>query len=323
MISKHVVRKLNFGLKPLLLVTRIIAIAVPVTFGQAHRPLMKASPQVATQPAKPITFDVVSVKRNESGEANSRMKMTPDGIQLLNVWPAMAIREAFQLGYNQQLQNVPEWTISERYDIVAKVDARDLPSFRKLTFDQVRQMLQPVLADRFKLSVHSQMKELPVYNLVVSKNGPKFAVAKPPSKKYPNGNLDRESSYINMEGLPMGSLAFALMRQLGRSVVDRTGLTEKYDLMLQWSPDEHATPMFNGLDNLRQGIAQSPDSSEPAIFTALQEQLGLRLVPSKGPVECVFIDHIERPPKTSAVKASARIARITLLGTSVTQTRSP
>ena len=139
------------------------------------------------------------------------------------------------------------------------------------------------------------MRELPVYDLVVSKNGPKFTVAKPPSKKYPNGNLDRERNYINMEGLPMGSLAFALMRQLGRSVVDKTGLTEKYDLMLRWSPDEHATPMSNGPENLQQGIARSRDLSEPSIFTAIQEQLGLRLVPSKGPVECVFIDHIERP----------------------------
>jgi uncharacterized protein (TIGR03435 family) len=199
MIGKHVVRKLNFGLKPLLLVISIIAMAVPMTFGQAHPPFMKASPQTATQPAKPLTFDVVSVKPNESGEANSRMKMTADGIELLNVWPAIAIREAYQLGYNQQLQNVPGWTIFERYDIVAKVDADDVPSFRKLTFDQVREMLQPVLADRFKLLVHSQMKELPVYDLVVSKNGPKFTVAKPPSKKYPDGNLDRESNYINGE----------------------------------------------------------------------------------------------------------------------------
>jgi uncharacterized protein (TIGR03435 family) len=136
------------------------------------------------------------------------MKMTPDGIQLLNVWPATLIREAYQLGYNQQLQNVPGWTISDRYDIEAKIDAGDLPSFRKLTFDQVREMLQPVLADRFKLLVHSQMKELPVYDLVVSKKGPEFAVAKPPSEKYPDGNLDRQSSSIKMEGLPMGSLAF-------------------------------------------------------------------------------------------------------------------
>jgi hypothetical protein len=118
MIGKHV-HKLNFGLKPLLLVTSIIAMAVPMTFGQAHRSLMRAFLQAATQPANPLTFDVVSVKRNESDEANSRMKMMPDGIQLLNVWPAIAIREAYQLGYNQQLQNVPEWTISERYDIVA------------------------------------------------------------------------------------------------------------------------------------------------------------------------------------------------------------
>jgi uncharacterized protein (TIGR03435 family) len=287
--------KPNFGLKLLFLLTSIIAMAVPMTFGQAHRPFMKASPQAATQPAKPLTFDVVSVKRNESGEANSQMKMTPDGIQLMNVWPATVIREAYQLGYNQQLQNVPGWTISDRYDIEAKVDAGDVPSFRKLTFDQVREMLQPVLADRFRLLVHSQMKELPVYDLVVSKKGPKFAVAKPPSEKYPNGNLDSQSRYIKMEGLPMGSLAFALMRQLGRSVVDKTGLTEKYDLILKWSPDEPATPMSNGPVNTQQGIAQSPDSSEPSIFTAIQEQLGLRLVPSTGPVECVFIDHIERP----------------------------
>lgn len=115
MIGKHA-HKLNFGLKPLLLITSIIAMAVPMTFGQARRSSMKAFPQAATQPTKLLTFDVVSVKGNESGEANSRMKMTPDGIQLL----------------------------TEPYDIVAKVDAGDVPSFRNLTFDQVREMLQPV-----------------------------------------------------------------------------------------------------------------------------------------------------------------------------------
>jgi uncharacterized protein (TIGR03435 family) len=254
-----------------------------------------APPQIGTPAATPLAFDVVSVKRNEPGEANSRMRMMPDGIQLLNVWPAMAIREAYLLGYNQQLQNVPVWTSSERYDIVAKVDADDVLRFRGLTVDQVREMLRPVLADRFKLSVHSQMKELPVYELVVSKNGPKFGVAKPPTKKYPNGNLDREPSYIHMQGLPMGSLAFALMRQLGRSVIDKTGLTGKYDLMLQWSPDEGAPTALNGSDKTQLTTTQSPAPSGPFIFTAIQEQLGLRLVPSKGPVECVFIDHVERP----------------------------
>ena len=102
---------------------------------------------------------------------------------------------------------------------------------------------------------------------------------------------------LNGQGLPVGSLVRLLTQQLGRTVLDKTGLTGKYDFTLQWTPDESQAPMFKGTAGSQPGTSSTtpPESSGPSIFTAIQEQLGLKLESQKGPVEILVIDHVEKP----------------------------
>jgi uncharacterized protein (TIGR03435 family) len=167
-------------------------------------------------------------------------------------------------------------------------------------------MLQALLADRFKLSIHRETKELPVYALVAAKNGPKLQEAKADAT-YPNGIKGPDGvarggmmriggGEVTGQGLPIANLTRMLSQQLGRTVIDKTGLTGKYDFTLQWTPDESQGPMFKGADGAPPGGNPAPpESSGPSLFTAIQEQLGLKLESQKGPVEIIVIDHVEKP----------------------------
>ena len=167
-------------------------------------------------------------------------------------------------------------------------------------------MLQALLADRFKLTVHRETRELPVYSLVIGKNGPILQETKPdPSAPpAPGPAASRGGSSIRISKMSSGpatmtalhtsasDLADSLSVQLGRTVLDKTGLTSRYDFTLKWTADDAQLP-------LPSGSAPPPslttDPSGPTLFTAVQEQLGLKLEPGKGPVEVVVIDHVERP----------------------------
>ena len=185
---------------------------------------------------------------------------------------------------------------SEHYDIQAKVEEADIPAYKALTNQQRGLMLQGLLADRFKMVAHTEVRELPIYALVVAKSGLKLKEADP-ANTYPSGihGPDGKSTgagmmrmgptFIEGQAVPIGQLLGLLTQNTGRTVIDKTGLTGKYDISLKWTPEEPA--MFNG--------APAPDSSYPPLFTALQEQLGLKLESQKGPVPGVVIDHIERP----------------------------
>jgi uncharacterized protein (TIGR03435 family) len=174
----------------------------------------------------------------------------------------------------------------------------------KLTEDQrqVEQqpMLQALLAERFKLGLHRETKELPVYNLVIAKNGPKLSEAKP-GDTYPGGltGLDGGGAHevrvgrgvIIGQAIRTGEVAKVLTLAMGRPVLDKTGLKSIYDVKLEWAPESQGT-IFN---QPRSDAAQSQESSGPSIFTAIQEQLGLKLESTKGPVEILVIDHVEKP----------------------------
>jgi uncharacterized protein (TIGR03435 family) len=169
-------------------------------------------------------------------------------------------------------------------------------------------MIQSLLADRFKLRVSHETKELPVYALVVAKNGPKCQEAKP-GDTYPNGikgfdgraqgagSFRAGNGHLTLQGYPISFLSLLLAERLDRTVLDQTGLKGKYDIALKWTPDENlaATPSGPAGGNPGADAAAQPDSSGPSIFTAIQEQLGLKLESTKGPVEIIVIDHIERP----------------------------
>lgn len=234
------------------------------------------------------TFEVASVKPNLSGAQGGSVRLTPGGrLVAQNAPMRMLITAAYDVR-DFQLLGGPAWMASERFDIEAK--AAGNPSQ-----DQISQMLQALLAERFQLMVHRETRELPIYRLMVAKGGSKLQAAKagectpmvPPPARFDPATLRPCGGFNNNVGMMLGGrvamakLASGLSRTLGRTVVDETGLSGSYDIELRWTPDD-AQP--------------APDSAAPpSFFTAIQEQLGLRLESGRGPVEVLVVDRVERP----------------------------
>jgi uncharacterized protein (TIGR03435 family) len=160
--------------------------------------------------------------------------------------------------------------------------------------------VQSLLAERFNLKVSHSSKELPIYALVVAKNGPKLTKSAdaPPGPGAPGGPGARRMMSFQMgeltaTGISMSMLADRIAREVGRNVVDKTGLEGRYDFTLHWTSDRQA--LSAGPADGGPGPAPSANSSGPSIFTALQEQLGLKLESQKGPVETLTIESVEKP----------------------------
>jgi bla regulator protein BlaR1 len=225
-------------------------------------------------------FEVASVKPAEPSDKPGFLQSAPGRLNLSGVTVKMLIQQAWAIsGY--RIYGGPFWLDSTRYNIAAK--AAD--GAGNLTLDQMRPMLQTLLTDRFRLALHREKRELPLYRLVVSKNGPKLkesAVSGAPQSRMATGQItDKKAS--------MDTLASQIGQQLGRFVVNQTGLNGDYDFHVEWTPDpgqnlggDSDTPPPAGADG-------------PSIFTALQQQLGLKLESAKGPVEVLVIDHAEKP----------------------------
>ena len=314
-MTNRVVRKLNLSGKLLLITAALLAVAVPVVFGLLRATPSQAGTQTQDAATTAFTYEVASIKPNKSGNNMVRLMLPPNGLTGTNVTLQMLIKAAYGVEDNQ-ISGVPSWLNSERYDIDAKMDSSVADELRKLSEDQRKlerqRMLQALLADRLKLTVHRETKELPIYALVIAKNGPKLQEAKP-GDTYANGikGPDGRSvpgmmrmtmgaggkSELTVQGQPLASLARLLSGQLHRTVLDQTGLKGIYDYTLQWTPDQGPAPMFKGTEGGQPGPdgAPPPESSGPSIFTAIQEQLGLKLESQKGPVEIIVIDHVEKP----------------------------
>jgi len=199
------------------------------------------------------------------------------------------------------------------------VELQKLP--RNQSAERYSAMVQSLLADRFKLRSSREKKDFPVYELAIAKNGPKLHESKP-GDAYPNGIKDFEGrghgKLLRIEpieggqlrligqGIPIvgpvgsgppGSLMGVLTDVLGRTVMDQTGLKGIYDFTLQWAPDQSQAATLTGPEGTKPATdnQSQPESSGPSIFTALQEQLGLKLESTKAPVDVLVIDHIERP----------------------------
>jgi uncharacterized protein (TIGR03435 family) len=244
-------------------------------------------------PPQGLAFEVASIKPNKSGGSRSgtslsggRFTATNTDIKTLMQYNAFGIP-------GMQILGGSSWLSTERFNIDAKMDDTVAEQMKKLSGEAetlwMRQMVQQMLADRFKLAFHRETDEFSVYALVVAKNGPKIERAKnadgSPSVSWGNGKLKAES--VTMEKLAQ-TLTMASSRELGRIVIDKTGLDGKYDLTLAWSPDDRSAAMAS-----TQNENAAPPG--PSIFTAVQEQLGLKLESRKAPVGTVVIDHIEQP----------------------------
>jgi uncharacterized protein (TIGR03435 family) len=199
----------------------------------------------------------------------------------------LSLKDLIQFAYalpKSQILGGPPWLDSTMFDIVAKSDPSIDAELQALPSDQARRrrqlMVQALLGDRCKLAAHQETRELPVYALVVAKGGPKF---KPSETNGTTINTGRSRLHIAGSDDTIAILARELAQVLGRVVLNDTGISGRYDLTLQWTPDDVLT---NG----------APDPNlPPGIFTAIQEQLGLKLDSTKGPVPVLVLEHVETP----------------------------
>lgn len=241
---------------------------------------------VWAQSVAPKTFDVVSVKVSAPDEHNSFMFQNLSGgtIRLVGVPLRMLIMQSYDVKAFQ-ISGGPDWIRVERWDIMAKAEGAE----GRLPRTEENPMLQALMADRFQLKVHRETKEMPVYALVVGKNGSKLVPSTSSERQFRSGN-----GTLTIKKGGTTALAAWLSRDLGRVVIDKTGLNGEYDYKLEWTSD----PGEGGPESIGmppEAPRPHVDTNGPSIFTALREQLGLRLVSQKGPVEIIVIDSVEKP----------------------------
>ena len=236
-------------------------------------------PPAAATPA-PV-YDVMTIRPN-NGAAEGSDTNADDGLFTAhNVSLKQLLQTTFDIKQDL-ISGIPGSVESAHFDMEAKVVNPDLAMLKKLTREQSRHMLLPLLIDRFQLKTHTEVKTLPVYELVVAKGGAKLKLS---ADQTPNGgdintNGGRTQIKITAWRAPMDSVAKALSSRLDRTVINKTGLAGNFDLTLQWSRDETSDPSTD---------------APPTIYTAIEEQLGLKLEPAKGPVQTLIVDHAEMP----------------------------
>jgi uncharacterized protein (TIGR03435 family) len=240
-------------------------------------------------------FEVASVKPNLSAAQGGSIRLTPGGrLVAQNATLQQLITAAYQIR-DFELFGGPSWIKSEHFDTEAKPSG-------EANADQVSGMLQVLLADRFSLVVHHEAKDMPVYRLVQAKGGHKLSPSQdgnctsmvPPPAHIdaatlrPCGGFNLNRNFLMGGGASLGKLAAALSRVVGQTVLDETGIEGAFDITLRWTPDY--TQAFLAPPNPE----PKSDDSGPSLFSAIQEQLGLRLEAGRGPVEVVVIDRVER-----------------------------
>jgi len=296
-MTARILHKLNFAKKLLLTSAATLALAVPVTVGLLHPTASRAQDQAASTPASP-TFESVSIKpdtNTENGMFHTKIgfslndgNFTARGITL-----QMLIRMAYRV-QDSQVSGGPDWLKTQKFDIDAKLNPTVANEMLKQTKDTKsfddQAALKTLLSQYFKLALHSENKDLPVYDLVVADGGPKLQEAKGPSL------FHLEPGELTSSGIPIRLLADELSRRLGQTVLDKTGLKSSYAFTLRWTPEQNedvrvieqrgATPV---------PVTKSAEPPAASIFDALQEQLGLKLEARTGAVPALVVDHAEQP----------------------------
>jgi uncharacterized protein (TIGR03435 family) len=269
---------------PFLLVAACFGFAVQSGCAQAS-----AAPgtPLATSPAPAPAFDVAAIRLHESQphEHNSIWSSPFDGnFNAENISVIALINWAYEMP-DTRIIGAPSWAGTTMFNIEAKSGPEVDQQMHNLPSDagrkQKEQMVQALLADRFGLKVHFETRELPVYNLVVAKGGAKLG----PLQDF-GSHINTWNNRIEVEmadSIPY--FAAELSKVAGRDVIDKTGITGRYDIKLRFTPDDGPV-MLNG---------QPASDPPPPLFTALVEQLGLKLESAKGPVRVLVIDHIEMP----------------------------
>src|SRR5580658_11111497 len=239
--------------------------------------------QVKTDTAPRLEYEVASVKPSKPGAEGGGIKPLPGGQTYVakNVPVKLIIKLMFHLN-NSQISGGPSWLDSDLYDVEAKADGPH-------SIDDLHVMFQNLLVDRFKLQYHKETRTLPAYELVVDKSGSKLTENHNPENfdipVRPTGRGRFEATHCSMS-----YFSWLLSQVLDRPVIDQTGLTQFYDFKLEWTPEPPP-----GLAIRPDAAANLPPANGPDLFTAVREELGLKLDSRKGPIEVMVIDHVEKP----------------------------
>jgi uncharacterized protein (TIGR03435 family) len=236
-----------------------------------------AQSQAESTLAVASSYQSVSIKPNKSDVHWNTIKAAPDELKVTNETLQRLICTAYKVE-DDQILRAPNWLNSQRYDIEAKVRNSAVDESRMDSFsigDLGSDMLQGLLSDRFKLAVHRETKQIPVYELVIDEDGAKLPESAPAYADSELRVIQVEKGGITGREVPVATLARILSERLGRPVLDKTRLRSHYDVTLQWPT--------------------SSESSDSAILSAVREQLGLNLQPQLVPKEFLVIDHVETP----------------------------
>jgi uncharacterized protein (TIGR03435 family) len=251
---------------------------------------------IYAQTAPKPQFEVASIKRNVSLTAERGGGFQPGGRFLMTRTDVRnLVRIAYRSGpvlFPSQIIGGPDWSGSEQYDIEAKVDS-ELARKTPAELSQIQPLLlQSLLEDRFKVRVHREIRNQSRYALVVVRNDGKLGPQLKPSRADCGGTASSNCATVARQGIftSGGTAISSLSNYLASSVVhevvvDRTGLQGRFEIQLEWLPDQSTSPLAGEI------VA----SDKPSIFRALQEQLGLELKSERGPVEVYVIDHVEKP----------------------------
>ncbi len=303
-------RTLTLGHRTLLLAASVSVIILPIGFGVVRG---QSSTENSRMPKSNTThevpqFDVVSIKPTAPNEDNTLFQYLADSTSFRAAPVRIVLQTVFGVD-DSRIIGAPSWVSTNRYDIEAKVAPEDAPRLDKLSGDDRRAMLIPMLVDRFHLKYHHQVREQATYVLMVAKGGPRLTSGQsdPPPGWKPAKDLPMEKEHywmmagpghIEADSMPMHVLAEQLtrMNMLGRMVVDKTGLRGNYNFTLRWTPDNDPFPGLRQMLRQADGLGvQATDIPVSPLFTALREQLGLQLEPGKDRVDVIVIDHIDPP----------------------------
>ncbi len=262
--------------------------------------LFFALPAAALIAQTPPTFEVASVKLNKSGTTQANVGMPPNGVNFVNLPLRGIIQLAYGINQPSKLAGVPDWAVTERYDITARAAG-------PITQDERRLMLQALLKDRLKLDARMEKREVSVLALMLARNDGKLGKNLVESKgciarggaaanDAPAGAETRTcgpqsggAGRLILIGTPMQQFTSLLALMVQGTVIDKTGLTGRYDIDLTYTPER---PLPEGV-NLP-GPAADPNG--PSIYTAIREQLGLKLESQKVQEDVLVIGHVERQP---------------------------
>ena len=260
----------------LLLLPLVIASSSLTAQSQSAAPIQSST---VLPPAEqlPLRFEVASIRPHQSaGDEPSNRRVLPGGRFVATATTVRTlIRIAFGIDDNR-MSGTPGWIDNETFDIDATiVDHREVT-----TPQQFQQLILSLLEDRFQLKFHREQKEGPVYWLELNKPGrfgPALKLSAPDSQPNMSTNSNGSRAAMKVSKMSMADIAAALRRQVGRPVEDHTDLKGNFDFQIEWTPEE------------------TPDSTDPSLFTVLKEQLGLKLQSAKGSVENLVIDQISQP----------------------------